>query len=297
MWWRPLQIELRPQFFSKLQYFPMQPLTLELPQSKLRLSWHLVGNSLYFDEEVMQRKRNFPRRRKSLFYCCLNWRSGPFYLRFLLNLPNVKVLTFIIIRADLFVNTFYFCVTLAKYKLCYFLITKAKRVRQAKSFSKGKSLKIIFYAMGHKRKGKSVRKNKSRTAGEEDEELVHAPHSFVIHRGAVGKYVQVSWDCHWFSFYIIFKILRAIIDIETNIFQELSRDFRQVMEPFTASKIKVRPKNVIKDFVHVASLLNVSHMCMFTKTAIGPYFKVARFPRGPTLTFRIQEYALARDVR
>jgi ribosome biogenesis protein SSF1/2 len=69
------------------------------------------------------------------------------------------------------------------------------------------------------------------------------------------------------------------------------------MEPYTASNIKVRPKNVIKDFVHVAGALNVSHMCMFTKTTIGPYMKIARFPRGPTLTFRLNEYALARDVR
>jgi hypothetical protein len=49
------------------------------------------------------------------------------------------------------------------------------------------------------------------------------------------------------------------------------------MEPFTASNIKVRPKNVIKDFVHVAGALNVSHMCMFTKTTVGPYFKVNTF--------------------
>ena len=69
------------------------------------------------------------------------------------------------------------------------------------------------------------------------------------------------------------------------------------MEPYTASKIKVTPKNVIKDFVHVAGALNVSHMCMFTKTVIGQYLKVARFPRGPTLTFKVNEYALARDVR
>jgi len=46
--------------------------------------------------------------------------------------------------------------------------------------------------MGKKRKGKAVRKNKSRNAGEEDTEVVHAPHSFVIQRGKTGKYVQVS---------------------------------------------------------------------------------------------------------
>ncbi len=68
------------------------------------------------------------------------------------------------------------------------------------------------------------------------------------------------------------------------------RDFRKVMEPNTASNIKVRPKNVVKDFVHVAGVLGVSHLCMFTKTARGPYIKLARFPRGPTITYDGQSY-------
>jgi len=122
--------------------------------------------------------------------------------------------------------------------------------------------------MGRK-KGKSVRKNKQvGKAVVEPDEFTRAPHSFVVHRGKTGKFVQ-----------------------------ELAKDFRQVMEPYTASNIKVRPKNVIKDFVHVAGLLKVSHLVMFTKTALGPYMKISRFPRGPTLTFRVQDYTLGRDVR
>ena len=119
-----------------------------------------------------------------------------------------------------------------------------------------------------KRKGKSVRKNKRVGVEGEEEDLARAPHSFVVHRGKTGKFVQ-----------------------------ELANDFRQVMEPYTATNIKVRPKNVIKDFVHVAGLLKVSHLAMFTKTTLGPYLKLARFPRGPTLTFRIEDYTLGRDVR
>lgn len=120
-----------------------------------------------------------------------------------------------------------------------------------------------------RRKGKSVRKNKQVGAKvEEPEELSRAPHSFVVHRGKTGRFVQ-----------------------------ELAADFRQVMEPYTASNIKVRPKNVIKDFVHVAGLLKVSHLVMFTKTTMGPYMKIGRFPRGPTITFRVEDYTLGRDVR
>merc|ERR1712141_382927 len=65
----------------------------------------------------------------------------------------------------------------------------------------------------------------------------------------------------------------------------------------TASNLKVRPKNVVKDFVHVAGVLNVSHMLMFTRTQVSPYLKVSRFPRGPTMTFKIDNYTLSRDVR
>ena len=38
-------------------------------------------------------------------------------------------------------------------------------------------------------------------------------------------------------------------------------------------------------------------MLMFTRTQVGAYLKVSRFPRGPTMTFKIDKYTLARDVR
>ena len=41
--------------------------------------------------------------------------------------------------------------------------------------------------------------------------------------------------------------------------------FVEVMEPFTASNIKARPKNVVKDFVHVAGLLKVNYFIVFFK--------------------------------
>lgn len=123
--------------------------------------------------------------------------------------------------------------------------------------------------MARKRKGRAVKKNAHRPGhGEEEDDKVKAPHSFVVPLGKTGKCVK-----------------------------ELTADFRRVMEPFTASNIKARPSNVIKDYVHVAGVLNVSHLIGFTKTDLGPYLKLARLPRGPTLTFRITEYVMARDVR
>jgi len=105
------------------------------------------------------------------------------------------------------------------------------------------------------------------TKHEEDEGLKKAPHTFVFNRGQVGKNVN-----------------------------QLVRDMRQVFEPFTASKLKVRKKNVLKDFVSVAGVLNVSHFVMFTKPEEGVNMRLCRLPRGPTLTFKVQAYSLARDV-
>lgn len=53
-------------------------------------------------------------------------------------------------------------------------------------------------------------KNNPNRGESEPEEIARAPHSFVIHRGPVG---------------------RPIVDF--------TKDFRKVMEPFTASSLKV----------------------------------------------------------
>lgn len=103
---------------------------------------------------------------------------------------------------------------------------------------------------------------------DEPEAVKKAPHTFVIKRGKVGKNVGA-----------------------------LMLDFRKMMEPYTASSLKVKKHNVVRDFVSIASLLNVTHMVTFTKTDKAAYMRLCRLPRGPTLTYKICEYALARDVR
>ncbi|CAH1108757.1 unnamed protein product [Psylliodes chrysocephalus] len=119
--------------------------------------------------------------------------------------------------------------------------------------------------MGKKRRGRSVKKNLNQNI--ESNDLVQAPHSFVIHRGISGGNTL-----------------------------ELTKDFRKVMEPFTAKDLKERKKNTIKDFVSIAGPLHVSHLSIFSRTDLGMYLKIMRLPRGPTLTFKIHNFALARDV-
>ena len=77
----------------------------------------------------------------------------------------------------------------------------------------------------------------------------------------------------------------------------LMMDMRSVLEPNTASQLKVRKTNVIKDFVSIASVFHVSHMMMFTKTEKNIFLRLGRVPHGPTLIFRVCQYTLGKDVR
>ncbi|XP_077590373.1 suppressor of SWI4 1 homolog [Stigmatopora nigra] len=119
--------------------------------------------------------------------------------------------------------------------------------------------------------GKSKTKNqkKSRTEAHHVAEETYrtVPHSFVFHRGQVGKNVS-----------------------------QLISDVRRVMEPYTAENLKVRKKNVLKDFVSVAGPMGVTHFMIFNKTTNGVNLRVARLPKGPMLYFKVLKYTLVKDV-
>lgn len=117
-----------------------------------------------------------------------------------------------------------------------------------------------------KKKGKSSKKNKAKV-DIEPEDVVTAPHSFVLHRGLPCPYI-------------------------TN----LTKDYRRMMEPFTASSLRERKNNKIKDFVNISAVYHVSHMCVFNKTKNQLSYKIARLPRGPTLSFKVYQFTLARDI-
>ncbi|XP_061418450.1 suppressor of SWI4 1 homolog [Lethenteron reissneri] len=77
---------------------------------------------------------------------------------------------------------------------------------------------------------------------------------------------------------------------------QLVTDTRRVMQPYTASSLKVGRKNVLKDFVTVSGPLGITHFMIFSKTLDGINLKLARIPNGPTITFKVNEYCLHRDV-
>ncbi|XP_070581945.1 suppressor of SWI4 1 homolog [Ptychodera flava] len=124
--------------------------------------------------------------------------------------------------------------------------------------------------MARKGKGKSKAKKTLKVTSNkilEHSQINRAPHSFVVHRGLVGSNIR-----------------------------QLVVDMRKVMEPYTASNLRVHRKNVLKDFLSVAGPLGVTHILAFTRSETGINFKVSRLPRGPTLTFRIKSYCLSKDV-
>nr|XP_028568422.1 suppressor of SWI4 1 homolog isoform X1 [Podarcis muralis] len=121
--------------------------------------------------------------------------------------------------------------------------------------------------MGRPRKTKNQKKERAAAQLRGQEEFGSVPHSFVFHRGRVGKNLQ-----------------------------QLILDVRRVMQPYTASSLKVRKKNTLKDFVAVAGPLGVTHFLVFTKTPTNINLKFFRLPGGPTLTFRVAQYSLIKDV-
>ncbi|CAB4482793.1 unnamed protein product [Rhizophagus irregularis] len=116
-------------------------------------------------------------------------------------------------------------------------------------------------------------RKKRRTHVKVDETVTNSPDSpklpksFVFKSGHVGKSVEA-----------------------------LVRDMRRVMEPHTATKLKERKSNRLKDFVAIAGQFGVTQFLIFTRTDNGTNFRLTRTPRGPTLCFRVLKYSLIRDV-
>ncbi|KAI0093937.1 Brix domain-containing protein [Irpex rosettiformis] len=78
---------------------------------------------------------------------------------------------------------------------------------------------------------------------------------------------------------------------------QLVRDVRKVMEPNTASRLRERARNKLKDFTTMAPALGVTHLLAFTLTDVSPSLRIVRLSAGPTLSFRVERYSLLKDVQ
>nr|CCA18824.1 SWI4 1 putative [Albugo laibachii Nc14] len=78
--------------------------------------------------------------------------------------------------------------------------------------------------------------------------------------------------------------------------QTLVQDIRRTMAPYTADKLRDNRKNSLKDFIHVGAPLGVTHFMVFTSTEKHTNLRIARLPRGPTLSFQIEAFTLMRHM-
>ena len=79
---------------------------------------------------------------------------------------------------------------------------------------------------------------------------------------------------------------------------QLVKDVRSMMEPGTASRLKERRSNRLRDYTAMAGPLGVSHLLLFSRSTTGnTNLRLALTPRGPTLHFRVEQYALCKDVQ
>lgn len=86
--------------------------------------------------------------------------------------------------------------------------------------------------------------------------------------------------------------------LTNNSIGQLVKDMRNVMQPHTAISLQERKANKLKDFVVMAGPLLVSHILIFTQSESGNVsLKLGRFPRGPTVTFKVGNYSLCKDIR
>lgn len=79
--------------------------------------------------------------------------------------------------------------------------------------------------------------------------------------------------------------------------RQLVQDFRRVMKPNTAINLKEKHSNKLKDFLHVAGPLKITHIVAFSQTDVHTQMRIMKLPRGPTITFRVEEYALMNNIR
>ncbi|CAE7162934.1 unnamed protein product [Rhizoctonia solani] len=77
---------------------------------------------------------------------------------------------------------------------------------------------------------------------------------------------------------------------------QLVRDLRKVMEPNTASRLRERKRNKLKDYLVIAPTLGVTHIIALTLTPIAPSLRIVKLSAGPTLSFRVEKYSLAKDL-
>jgi len=99
-------------------------------------------------------------------------------------------------------------------------------------------------------------------------EKKYTPRSFIVKRGRVNNSVN-----------------------------DLVQDFRDVMSPNCAKALRETKSTKIRDYLSVSGMLGVTHLTMLSNNETSTYMRIARLPQGPTLTFKVNKFSLARDIQ
>lgn len=86
--------------------------------------------------------------------------------------------------------------------------------------------------------------------------------------------------------------------LENHTLSRLVKDTRNMMQPHTAIRLRERKSNKLKDFVVMAGPLGITYLMIFSqneKTG-STHLRLSSMPRGPTISFKILEYSLCKDV-
>lgn len=75
----------------------------------------------------------------------------------------------------------------------------------------------------------------------------------------------------------------------------LMHEWRRVLMPWSSKHLHGKNKS-LKDFVSVASVFSVTHLQLFTSPPRGTSLRIMRFFNGPTLSFRVESFALHQDI-
>jgi ribosome biogenesis protein SSF1/2 len=67
---------------------------------------------------------------------------------------------------------------------------------------------------------------------------------------------------------------------------DLEADLRKVMAPHTAPRLRESKRNVLRDFVHIAGPLGVTHFLILTATQRASYLRIAKGPRVSGAAYR-----------
>ncbi|ODV94750.1 hypothetical protein PACTADRAFT_59249 [Pachysolen tannophilus NRRL Y-2460] len=93
-------------------------------------------------------------------------------------------------------------------------------------------------------------------------------------------------------------VIRTGDSLGNHSLNQLVKDMRNMMQPHTAIKLRERKSNRLRDFIVMAGPLGVTQLMVFSKSESGTtHLRFASIPKGPTFTFKVNNYSLNKDIR